>query len=116
MGVGIALDDFGTGYSALGYLKSFPITQLKIDRMFVREIATDLQDAAITSAIIALARGLDKTVVAEGVETLPSSSTLEKQGCTRMQGYLFCRPVPGEEFRKLLAERGAHGWMLAARR
>jgi len=116
MGVGIALDDFGTGYSALGYLKSFPITQIKIDRVFVREIATDLQDAAITAAIVSLARGLDIEVIAEGVETAPQLAVLERQGCRLMQGYLFGRPVPEKELRRLVHERKLDGWAASVRR
>ena len=111
MGVGVSLDDFGTGYSALGYLKRFPITRLKIDPTFVRDIATDAGDAAITSAIIGLARGLNLSVVAEGVENTSQLSVLESQGCTLMQGFLFGRPVPSAEFSRLLALRGPHGWL-----
>ena len=111
MGVGIALDDFGTGYSALGYLKSFPITCLKIDRVFVREVTTDPGYAAITAAIIGLARGLHLTVIAEGVETGPQLALLEGQGCSLMQGYLFGRPVPAREFLQLVEKRKIHGWV-----
>jgi diguanylate cyclase (GGDEF)-like protein/PAS domain S-box-containing protein len=111
MGVGVSLDDFGTGYSALSYLKRFPITSLKIDRTFVRDVATDAGDAAITTAIIGIAQGLGLSVIAEGVENETQLSVLEKQGCTLMQGFLFGRPVPSAEFSRLLAELGTDGWV-----
>jgi EAL domain-containing protein (putative c-di-GMP-specific phosphodiesterase class I) len=102
MGVGVALDDFGTGYSALGYLKRFPITRLKIDQTFVRDVATDPGDAAITAAIIGMARGLNLSVIAEGVEKPQQLAVLREQGCWLMQGYLFGKPAPAEEFARLL--------------
>ena len=99
LGVRIALDDFGTGYSSLSHLKRFPIDDLKIDRAFVRGVPGDAEDAAITRAILALARSLGLTPIAEGVETERQREFLLREGCTDMQGYLYGRPVREEELR-----------------
>jgi diguanylate cyclase (GGDEF)-like protein len=98
LGVTISLDDFGTGYSALGYLKRFPIDQLKIDRSFVTLLEADRRDAALVQAILALARGLDLRVVAEGIETAGQHRLLQQFGCELGQGYRFSRPCPAAEF------------------
>ena len=98
LGVRLAIDDFGTGYSALAYLKRLPINVLKIDRSFVNALTTDPADATITETIVKLASGLNLTTIAEGVETVDQLLLLGSYGCTRMQGYLFGKPVPAEIF------------------
>jgi diguanylate cyclase (GGDEF)-like protein/PAS domain S-box-containing protein len=97
LGVRIAIDDFGTGFSSLTHLKRFPIDELKIDQSFVRDITNDPDDAAIAQAIIALARSMNLTVVAEGVETEAQMTFLRAQNCHHMQGYYFSHPRPAAE-------------------
>jgi EAL domain-containing protein (putative c-di-GMP-specific phosphodiesterase class I) len=106
MGVGFSLDDFGTGYSSLSYLKRLPLDQLKIDRSFVNDVLTDPNDAAIAQTILALARGLNLNVIAEGVETAEQHRFLMEHGCHAFQGYLFSRPVPVEHFEEFTRGRG----------
>ncbi|MGN6388389.1 MAG: putative bifunctional diguanylate cyclase/phosphodiesterase [Burkholderiaceae bacterium] len=95
-GIYISVDDFGTGFSSLSYLKHFSVDALKIDQLFVRGLPHDKEDAAITSAIISLARGLGINVVAEGIETPEQLAYLKAEGCDRGQGYLFSRPVSAQ--------------------
>jgi EAL domain-containing protein (putative c-di-GMP-specific phosphodiesterase class I) len=101
-GVQVAVDDFGTGYSSLSYLRKFPVDALKIDQSFVREIGTPGDDMTIVTAMIAMARSLNLRVVAEGVETREELGFLEAHRCDEAQGYYFGRPVPPEQFAKLL--------------
>jgi EAL domain-containing protein (putative c-di-GMP-specific phosphodiesterase class I) len=101
--VGIAIDDFGTGYSGLAYLKRFPIDTVKIDQSFVRDLTVDPEDAAIVTAIVAMARSLDVDVVAEGVETEEQLEELKRLGCRRAQGYLLARPMSAAAVARRLA-------------
>ena len=104
LGAQISLDDFGTGYSSLAYLHRFPVTTLKVDQSFVRDIKSDRDDAAIVSTVITLARQLRLKSLAEGVETKAQLSFLRARGCDYYQGYLFCRPAPAAEIDALLAQ------------
>jgi EAL domain-containing protein (putative c-di-GMP-specific phosphodiesterase class I) len=102
LGVSIAIDDFGTGYSSLGYLKRWHVDYLKIDRSFVRDLVTDMSDLAIVGAIIAMARHLNIKTVAEGIEGWQQLEKLRQLGCGLAQGYLFARPAPASQCRRLL--------------
>jgi EAL domain-containing protein (putative c-di-GMP-specific phosphodiesterase class I) len=98
LGVRIALDDFGTGYSSLSYLKMFPIHELKVDRAFITGLPQDEENAAITGAIISMAKGLKLEVTAEGIETPEQLAFLQSHQCHYAQGYLFSKPVPFRDF------------------
>jgi diguanylate cyclase (GGDEF)-like protein/PAS domain S-box-containing protein len=106
-GMKISIDDFGTGYSSLNHLRRFPISSVKIDRSFIRDITTDPDDAGIIKAIITMAHGLDLRVVAEGVETEAQFTFLRNLRCDETQGFLFSPPLPREEAGLLLAESAA---------
>ena len=104
LGVKIAIDDFGTGYSSLSYLKHWHVDALKIDRSFVRDLATDSSDLAIVSAIIAIARHLHIQVIAEGIEAYQQAEILRRLGCAVGQGFLFARPMTAEKCLELLGD------------
>ncbi|MDB5597486.1 MAG: hypothetical protein JWM36_4447 [Hyphomicrobiales bacterium] len=101
-GVELALDDFGTGYASLTHLKKFPVSTLKLDQTFVRDLCTDRHSHAIASAIIGLGSNLGLAIVAEGIETSEQLATLLGMGCTHGQGYLFAKPMPPSTVREYL--------------
>uniref|UniRef100_UPI0030DB15C6 EAL domain-containing protein n=1 Tax=uncultured Marinobacter sp. TaxID=187379 RepID=UPI0030DB15C6 len=105
LGIGIAIDDFGTGFSSLSYLKLMPVTKIKIDRAFIKDVISDRSDAAITQGILSMAHHLSLEVVAEGVETEAHAAFLRKNHCDLLQGYLFARPMP---FPELVTYMGDH--------
>jgi len=104
LGLHLSLDDFGTGYSSLAYLKLFPFNSVKIDRAFVTDITRSNEDAAIALAIIAMAHSMGMQVIAEGVETQGQVDFLRASGCDQMQGYHFSRPVPADDYARMLNE------------
>lgn len=108
-GVSISIDDFGTGYSSLSHIKRLPVDTLKIDKSFIRDIASDRDDAAIVGATIAMARHMDLRVVAEGVTAPSQVRFLMEHACHEMQGYLFSPPIPPAEM-GLMLEQGSRGY------
>jgi EAL domain-containing protein (putative c-di-GMP-specific phosphodiesterase class I) len=102
LGVRISIDDYGTGYSSLGYLHRLPIHALKIDRLFVRNMAGNEHDAIIVRSTVALAHSLGLQVVAEGVEDLRTREMLQGMGCDQIQGYYLSRPLPPEQLGRFL--------------
>jgi diguanylate cyclase (GGDEF)-like protein/PAS domain S-box-containing protein len=108
LGVTLAIDDFGTGYSALSYLKRFPIDAVKVDRAFVEGLGREPHASALVAAILAMADALGIYATAEGVETNAQLASLKKLGCTRMQGFIFARPMPADAMDKLVAS--SHRW------
>ena len=106
LGVEIAIDDFGTGYSSLQYLARLPISALKIDRAFVRNLTTNANNLTLVAAIISLAHNLDLKVIAEGVETAEQANYLQRHKCDQVQGYLYSRPVPAAQVPSMLSSVG----------
>lgn len=104
LGIHISIDDFGTGYSSLSHLKRFSVNTLKIDKSFVQDVNLNSTDAAITTAIIAMGHSLNLNVIAEGVETQAQYEFLKENNCGQVQGYLFSRPLPSDEFIKVLRQ------------
>jgi EAL domain-containing protein (putative c-di-GMP-specific phosphodiesterase class I) len=102
LGIAISIDDFGTGYSSLNYLRRFPIDNIKIDRSFITELTNNADDAAIVTAIIAMAHSLKMKVIAEGVETLEQYSFLRERNCDEIQGYLISPAISAEQINPLL--------------
>lgn len=98
LGIALTIDDFGTGYSNLGYLKSFPLDQIKIDRSFVQDLPNSNDAASIARAIVSMGHSLGLRVIPEGVETFAQARFLARIGCEHAQGFLYCKPLPAEEF------------------
>jgi diguanylate cyclase (GGDEF)-like protein len=113
LGVQIALDDFGTGYSSLSYLRSFPFDVVKIDRSFISELGTDTGSNVIVQAVILIANGLGMATVAEGIETPLQQQMLKTLGCEKVQGYLFSKPVRGDDVDALIEQWAVRGVSLA---
>lgn len=104
IGIHLAIDDFGTGYSSFSYLKNFPIDTIKIDKSFIRDIESNTTNSAIVEAIINLGRKLQIKVIAEGVENTSELMWLNNHGCTEIQGYIYSKPLPKEDFEKYLVQ------------
>ena len=103
LGVTLSIDDFGTGYSSFGYLKQFPLDELKIDRAFVIDLPGGRADEAIVRTVVELGHSLDMSVTAEGIETEAQRECLTRLGCDTGQGFLFSRPVPAEQLLESMA-------------
>src|ERR1700722_4303462 len=115
MGIKIAIDDFGTGYSSLATLQRFPLDTIKIDRSYIRDIATRTEDSNLTEAIIAMGKSLSLTVVAQGVETKEQADFLRQHACDEFQGFYFNKPMSADEFTKLLREQDTGITLLGSR-
>jgi EAL domain-containing protein (putative c-di-GMP-specific phosphodiesterase class I) len=107
MGVQLAIDDFGTGFSSLAYLKQLPVDQIKIDKSFIKNLATDIDDQAIVKATLGLAQNLGMLVVVEGVEDAAAWQMLKELSCFSAQGYYFSRALPAQEFVEFLHKQNS---------
>jgi EAL domain-containing protein (putative c-di-GMP-specific phosphodiesterase class I) len=107
LGIRVDIDDFGTGYSSLAYLKRFPVNRIKIDRSFVRDMASNPNDRALVEAMLAMAHSLDLDVVAEGIEDEEQLTLLRRLGCEYAQGFYFSPAVPDADFVRIAANLGA---------
>ena len=105
MGIKLSMDDFGTGYSSFNYLKDFPVDYLKLDYLFIRDITSHDNAQKIAIAMIALAKDLGLTVVAEGVETVEQLDFLRANGCDLVQGFYFSKPLEGEKLERAILEK-----------
>jgi EAL domain-containing protein (putative c-di-GMP-specific phosphodiesterase class I) len=105
LGFKISIDDFGTGYSSLAYLKRLPIQKIKIDQSFLQDIPGDVDDEAIVSAVIHIAKSLNLSIIAEGVENSPQQDFLLEHGCIHAQGYLYTRPMPKDKFEQYIIKQ-----------
>ena len=115
LGVSFALDDFGTGYSSLLYLKHLPAETLKIDQSFIRDMQDDAEDMAIVKGVIGLAQAFNRSVIAEGVETIAHGDILLALGCAHAQGYGISRPMPPSEFETWLSHwKTPASWAISA--
>jgi EAL domain-containing protein (putative c-di-GMP-specific phosphodiesterase class I) len=114
MGVQTSVDDFGTGYSSLASLNRFEFDRLKIDKAFIRDITTSIEDLAIASMVIALAKSLNRRSLAEGVETVEQLEMLRSRSCDEAQGFLFSPPVPADEAREFIRSSRC-GWAFHAK-
>jgi EAL domain-containing protein (putative c-di-GMP-specific phosphodiesterase class I) len=102
LGVGLSLDDFGTGYSSLNYLRRFPVDSLKIDRSFIADVVSDPSGSSVVTSVISIAHNLGLSAIAEGVETSDQLDFLVDNGCDMLQGYIFSKPMPADEYAELL--------------
>jgi EAL domain-containing protein (putative c-di-GMP-specific phosphodiesterase class I) len=116
IGVTLAIDDFGIGYSSFSYLRQFQISKLKIDRSFIRDVAVNPDDAAITAAIISMATSLRLTVIAEGVENEAQMSFLRSHQCNEIQGYFFSKPLTAENAAEKLRSLAANALLAKGER
>jgi EAL domain-containing protein (putative c-di-GMP-specific phosphodiesterase class I) len=107
IGVRMAIDDFGTGFSSLAKIKDFPINTLKVDRSFIRDLPLDMDNKAVTEAVIVMGKTLKLTVVAEGVETKEQEKFLQEQICDEMQGFYFSKPISPDHFAALLRKNNS---------
>lgn len=112
LGIGIAIDDFGTGYSSLSYLKRFPLNRLKVDRSFIHDLESDENDRTVTKTVVQLGENLGLKVIAEGVETEGQRDWLVSMGCEEVQGYLYARPMPGDQIASYFANLKQVGEMI----